>query len=175
MKRAIVLLIALATWLFPIKVASAELTYVNHESEVNKTLEVKEPSDESTTLPQLQVRAVPLQVQPAKTASYTGRHYSKEEVIQLIISYSEQYDINPEVPLCIAKLESGYNQFAKNKNSSASGVFQYLNGTWKGTDEGRTGTLVFDANANVKAAIKYMASRRSTKPWEVRHKCPSNL
>jgi hypothetical protein len=104
--------------------------------------------------------------------SYSGRHYSKDEVIQLIKDYSAQYDISAEVPLCIAKWESGYNQLSKNKNSSASGVFQYLNGTWAGTDEGKSGHSVFDANSNIKAAIKYMASRKSTQPWEVRNKCP---
>ena len=104
--------------------------------------------------------------------SYSGRHYSKEEVKALIVSYSNQYGINQNTPLCIAYYESGYNQNSKNKRSSASGVFQYLSKTWKGTDEGKAGRSVFDADANIKAAIKYMASRKSTRPWEVRNKCP---
>ena len=103
---------------------------------------------------------------------YVGKTYSKEEVQDLIIRYSQQYGINPEVPLCIAKHESGYNQFSKNKSSSASGVFQYLTSTWESTDEGKAGLSVFDAEANIKAAIKHMASRKSTQPWEVRNKCP---
>lgn len=103
---------------------------------------------------------------------FSGRSYSKEEVQQLIKDYSAQYGINPEIPLCIAKLESGYNQFSKNKSSTASGIFQYLDGTWRGTDEGLVGYSVFDADANVKAAIKYMASRNNTQPWVVNNKCP---
>ena len=103
---------------------------------------------------------------------YEAKTYSKEEVKALIIKYSEQYGIPSDVPLCIAYHESGYNQLSKNKSSSASGVFQYLSGTWSGTDEGKAGLSVFDADANVKAAIKYMASRKSTQPWEVRNKCP---
>lgn len=104
--------------------------------------------------------------------SSNGRSYSREEVQALIIKYSEEYGINPEVPLCIAKLESDYNHLSKNRSSSASGVFQYLSGTWRGTDEGKAGLSVFDADANVRAAVKYMASRKSTQPWEVRNKCP---
>lgn len=107
-----------------------------------------------------------------QSIQYSGRYYSKEEVQELIKSYSAQYGIKPDAPLCIAKLESGYNQFSKNKSSSASGVFQYLNSTWKATDEGKIGLSVFDPDANIKAAIKYMASRKSAKPWTVHTKCP---
>lgn len=107
-------------------------------------------------------------------SDYSGNQYSKEEVQQLIKSYSELYGVNPETPLCIARLESGYNQFSKNRGgSSASGVFQYLTSTWKHTDEGKAGLSVFDAEANVKAAVKYMAVHKSTKPWTVRGKCPA--
>lgn len=103
---------------------------------------------------------------------YEGKVYSKEEVEQLIVHYSTVYGINPETPKCIAFRESGYNQFSKNRRSTASGVFQYLNGTWKSTDEGKVGMNVFDADANVKAAVKYMAVHKNTQPWEVRAHCP---
>lgn len=103
---------------------------------------------------------------------YNGRHYPKEEVQELIRKYSAEYKINAETPLCIAQLESGYNQFSKNKSSSASGVFQYIAGTWKATDEGKAGFSVYDASANVKAAVKYMSSRGNARPWTVASKCP---
>ncbi len=102
----------------------------------------------------------------------TGRTYTPEEVQQLIVEYSAQYGLNPETPLCIAKWESGYNQFSKNRHSTASGVFQYLTSTWRHTDEGKAGMSIFDAEANVKAAVKYMAIHKSTQPWTVRGKCP---
>jgi hypothetical protein len=103
---------------------------------------------------------------------YSGKSYTKEEVEQLIVHYSEVYGINPATPKCIAFRESGYNQFSKNRRSTASGVFQYLSSTWKHTDEGKAGMNVFDADANVKAAVKYMAVHRSTQPWMVRSMCP---
>jgi hypothetical protein len=108
-----------------------------------------------------------------KQPAYSGRHYSKAEVVGLIEQYSQLFGIRSDAPLCVAKLESGYNQFSKNKNSSASGVFQYLAGTWKATDEGKAGLSVLDADANVRAAIKYMAARLNAKPWVVASKCPS--
>ncbi len=103
---------------------------------------------------------------------YAGKTYSKEEVEQLIVQYSEIYGINSATPKCIAFRESGYNQFSKNRRSTASGVFQYLSSTWKHTDEGKAGMNVFDAEANVKAAVKYMATHKSTQPWMVRSMCP---
>ena len=103
---------------------------------------------------------------------YEGKVYSKEEVEQLIVSYSAIYGIDSETPKCIAFRESGYNQFSKNKRSTASGVFQYLSSTWKQTDEGKAGMNVFDADANVKAAVKYMAVHKSTQPWMVKSMCP---
>lgn len=103
--------------------------------------------------------------------TFTGRHYSKEEVIQLIKDYSAQYAISPDLPLRIAKCESGYNQFAKNRTSTASGVFQYLASTWSATDQGKAGLSVFDADANVKAAVSYIASRGHARPWLASQNC----
>ncbi len=125
-------------------------------------------------LNQLKLANVDTKDIPAVNASSdTGKKYTKEEVEAMIVAYSAQYGIDPQTPKCIAFYESGYNQFSKNKSSTASGVYQYLNSTWKSTDEGKAGMSVFDADANVKAAVKYMAIHKSTKPWMVRGKCPA--
>jgi muramidase (phage lysozyme) len=84
--------------------------------------------------------------------------YSKEEVIQLIKDYSAQYGIAAELPLRVANCESGYNQDSRNRNSTASGVFQYIASTWRNTEAGRLGISPFDADANVHMAIKSIAS-----------------
>ncbi|MFP5261001.1 MAG: transglycosylase SLT domain-containing protein [Blastocatellia bacterium] len=91
-------------------------------------------------------------------SGYSGRNYSKEEVIQLIKDYSAQYGISADLPLSVAKCESGYNQFSKNRNSTASGVFQYIRSTWSHTEAGVLGLSPFDADANVRMAIKSIAS-----------------
>lgn len=52
--------------------------------------------------------------------------------------------------LRVAQCESGFNPFATNPSSSASGVFQFLRSTWAGTPYANRS--VFDADANVRAA-----------------------
>lgn len=102
----------------------------------------------------------------------SGRDYGQGEIQDLIRKYAQQYGIKPDSALCIAKKESGFNPNSKNKSSSASGVFQYLSSTWRSTDEGKAGLSVLNAEANIKAAVKYMAIHKSTKPWTVASKCP---
>lgn len=175
------MLLAISTWVFPQPVQAKTKTASLPEA-IQIKQEVSTSTNDQPILNKLAQQANPRIHPKAKVNSYnvkpsgksfSGRSYSKEEVQALIIQYSEQYNINPAVPLCIAQKESGYNQFSANKSSSARGVFQYLSGTWRATDEGRAGLSVFDAEANVRAAIKYMASRKSTKPWTVGKLCPS--
>ena len=52
---------------------------------------------------------------------------SPEAIIELIVATFPQDPIMLEV----AKAESGLNPKAKNPNSSATGIFQILTGTWK--------------------------------------------
>jgi hypothetical protein len=153
-------------------------TNPNSALEVNPTLSnpcypapIGSCNPDTSPSQQPQVIAQALSVVKA-VPGYAGKSYSKEEVQQLIVNYSAIYGIDSATPLCIARLESGYNQFSKNRSSTASGVFQYLSSTWRYTDEGKIGKNVFDADANVKAAVKYMAVHKSTQPWVVRAQCP---
>jgi hypothetical protein len=113
----------------------------------------------------------PSQRQTNSGRDYEGKTYSKEEVIQLIKDYSALYSINETLALSIARCESGFNQFAKNKTSTASGVYQYLSSTWKATDQAKIGLSVFDAEANIKAAVSYIASRDHAQPWNASKHC----
>lgn len=53
------------------------------------------------------------------------------DVVGLINYYALKYDIDPALPLAIAKAESGLVINAKNSHSSASGLFQYINSTFE--------------------------------------------
>ena len=196
------LLIALAGWFIPVETVAKPYVFTSNknqtlaqnwsgndsrgvlqlrqqESVIYKTdapaikTENKKPAAQS---PAKAPKTNKTEVKPSVSSTagtQTGlKSYSKEEVKALIVKYSNEYGINPEVPLCIALHESGYNALAKNKSSSAAGVFQYLASTWSKTDEGLRGDSVFNAESNIKAAIKYMASRKNTNPWEVKNKCP---
>ncbi len=74
-------------------------------------------------------------------------------------------EINTEVAvqaLAIAQCESTMNASVKNKNSSASGVFQIINGTFTGY---KCVGNVFDANDNIACAVKIYKSNHSWKQW----------
>lgn len=72
--------------------------------------------------------------------------------------------------LRIAMCESGLRWDAKNPTSTASGVFQYLAGTWRNTSEGRKGTSAFDADANIRMAVGHVAVH-GTGAWNASISC----
>lgn len=55
----------------------------------------------------------------------------KEEIMRIITESANEYGVNPQTMLRIAKCESGFDTQAKNKVSTATGTFQFLNGTWQ--------------------------------------------
>ncbi|MDQ3816307.1 MAG: hypothetical protein M3362_01285 [Acidobacteriota bacterium] len=110
-----------------------------------------------------------LQTHPSQ---YKGRRYTAEEVKQLIISYSQQYRLNPTLPLCIVFHESGYQWSSVNKaGSSARGAAQHLLGTWLNRPEGKAGRSRFDADASIRAMITHMAYHKDATPWVARNHC----
>jgi soluble lytic murein transglycosylase-like protein len=157
---------------FPVKAGFEPLNYTLYGPEKIPQKETqKEPQKSSSrAVAKRQVDGKKIISSPSGTQD--GRNYGKGEVQDLIRKYSQQYGISSEAPLCIAKHESGFNPNARNKSSSASGVFQYLSSTWEATDEGLRGNSVFSAEANIKAAVKYMGVHRSTKPWVASKNCP---
>lgn len=174
------ILLCLLCWAIPINVLAKTtqpqeqlIVFPNYEKH-REVFEVSKSVEETNNVKPIKPKPTTAKVIiPSPKGTYNGRHYSKAEVEALIRQYSNQYGVNPATATCIAFRESGYNQFSKNKSSTASGVFQYVRSTWAGTDEGRSGLSVFDADANIKAAIKYMAIHKSTRPWVVASSCPS--
>jgi soluble lytic murein transglycosylase-like protein len=156
----LVLLLAFAAWaLINIQVAAA-----NAESN-NDQLFLNYAQFHKTTSLQPVVQKSAVKSNPViQVGRYDGKAYSKEEVVELINHYSRIYNIDPSLPLAIARCESGYNQFSKNRSSTASGVFQYLASTWSNTPAGKLGLSVFDADANVKMAVSSIAIH-GTAPW----------
>lgn len=76
----------------------------------------------------------------------------------------EKFGASAETMLAIAKCESGLNPSAKNRTSSASGVFQIIKGTWEANTEADWSER-FDARTNIDTAYTIW-SRSGTGPWE---------
>lgn len=55
---------------------------------------------------------------------------TKDVVIEEIKRQVKLGGVNEEIALRIAKCESGYNDKATNKTSTAKGVYQFIDGTW---------------------------------------------
>lgn len=56
--------------------------------------------------------------------------------------------------------ESGWKPLAKNPNSTASGLFQFIASTWNSWGEGN----VFDSYDNIRAGVK-LYQAQGTRPW----------
>lgn len=168
------MLLSLATWLYPIHVASAKETnneeaiFINYE-QFHKTIQTVEPNTS-----RLENRRDNTSEFPARSniqRPYQGRTYTKEEVQALIIQYSQQYGISADVPLRVARCESGFNQFAKNRSSTASGVYQWLASSWRNQPASVNGTVsVFDAEANIRAAV-WLIAHNKISPWNASKHC----
>lgn len=57
--------------------------------------------------------------------------WSSQEIEREIRIQSALYDLDGDKMVAIAKCESGLNPNAMNKKSTATGLFQIINGTWK--------------------------------------------
>ncbi len=189
MKKLIgAILLALACWAIPIK------TWAQTAS-TPKTNIVAVYQD-SYTSPDIIIKDNAIQLRPSRTNDdtvfqqplsirgkagthastsvagiYNGRNYSREEVQQLIRDYSAEDGISADLPLRIAQCESGFNQFAQNKSSSASGVYQWLNSSWTSQPASQANTVsVFDADKNVSAAV-WLIAHGQTSPWKASRSC----
>lgn len=77
-------------------------------------------------------------------------------VQEIIANAANKYGVPVEALLAIAKIESNFNADAANPNSTASGLFQFTDGT--AGDMGLTGDKRNDAEAQAEAAAKMAAS-----------------
>lgn len=76
---------------------------------------------------------------------------TKEVVIAEIMAQARIAGINEATALRIAKCESGFNHLARNPNSTAKGVYQFLNSTWAKNCEGD----VLNYKDNIACFVKY--------------------
>ena len=83
----------------------------------------------------------------------------KQQVINAIITAAKNKGLSAQETaaiLAVAKVESNYNPYAANKTSTASGVFQFIDGT--GATYGLNSSNRFDTQLNVAAGIEYLSA-----------------
>lgn len=64
-----------------------------------------------------------------------------------------RHGVDPETALFIANRESGLNPAARNPRSTAGGVFQFIDSTWK---KYAPGGDKFDADTNIDAGVRFI-------------------
>jgi soluble lytic murein transglycosylase-like protein len=174
-KTIAILLVAITAWAIPIHAASAtpskeeQAIFINYEKHHKVSQPTEKPVSAKPNKPRFSAKiTVPAPAGPS--VRYEGKAYSKAEVEALIRQYSQQYGVSPTIPLAIAKCESGFRWDAKNKSSSASGVYQWLSSSWRGQPNGKLGHSVFDADKNIQAAV-WLIAHGKTSPWNASIHC----
>jgi hypothetical protein len=84
--------------------------------------------------------------------------------------YSKEYSVSPELMNCILFKESSYNPSAKNKNSSATGMAQFIKSTWTSFRTRMGEDTNLDLRLDARESIKTLAwalSKGYKNHWEV--------
>ena len=93
---------------------------------------------------------------PAVSDNLGYSNPDREEVIGMIRFYSALYKVDFSLAYDIARLESNLNPNAKNPHSSAKGIYQFIDSTWKSLCEGE----VLAVEDNIKCAIRLLADNK---------------
>jgi len=101
------------------------------------------PQTEAVAAPPKAAAQIP--VQPALPPVRSGN-----PIVDIITEAANRYGQSPSAMLAVARCESNLNPNSVNKSSGASGLFQFLPGTWRTTPY--ASYSIFDAWANANAA-----------------------
>ena len=102
---------------------------------------------------------------------------SAQTIEEKIIYFAEKQGVDPTLAVAIARCESGLQEKAKNPNSSASSIFQFVKSTWKSTTKRMgwiEGTDVFDPHLNVVAGI-WLLKTDGVIHWKSSEDCWSKM
>ena len=87
---------------------------------------------------------------PSQAPASTAPAPSGGSITEIITEAANRYGQNPAAMLAVARCESGLNPAAYNARSGASGLFQFMPGTWRTTPF--ASYSIFDAWASANAA-----------------------
>lgn len=97
----------------------------------------------------------------------------QQAAIAIITDAANEYGVDPQLMIAIARCESGLRPWAHNP-SGASGLFQHMIQFWPGRAEaiGQPDADVFDPVANARVAAMMM--QHGTSPWAPSQHCWRN-
>lgn len=104
-------------------------------------------------------RPLPTVPPPPPPAPTPAPARSGDPIVNIITDAANRYGQSPAAMLAVARCESGLNPNAVNRSSGASGLFQFLPGTWRTTPYASSSILDPWANANA-AAWMWSVGRR---------------
>src|SRR3990167_9796500 len=105
----------------------------------------------SVTLNQVEAQAKPLE-----TTIQVTQEPEMDLVIQQIKKYAVLYNVSGTLAIDLAKKESQLSADAKNKRSSAKGIYQWIDSSWKTFCVGD----VLNAEDNIKCSMKVIGKSR---------------
>lgn len=98
----------------------------------------------------------------------------KEQIIDYTRYFAQAGGLDADLVIRIAYCESGYRPEARNKMSTASGIFQFIASTWVSTrdDMGRDNSLDlrFNAKENIDTAL-YKLKNGGIRAWAASKHC----
>ena len=98
------------------------------------------------------------------------------EYVDLFSSLCDKYGVDPRLPAKIILCESSWNNKAKNLNSSAKGLFQFIDSTWEetlGKMDIDKSISQFNKEVNLEAGI-FLISQGKLSHWESSRDCWKN-
>lgn len=136
--KTILILILLILWLFTCALVREAEIYKQELIERAKGLEIENQKLENT-------------IRGLEKHLPSNRDKPVADIVKIeIINRANEHGVSVQIALDIAKCESQFNPFAKNPNSSASGIFQFTRTTW---NEFCTGS-VYDYRDNIRCFLK---------------------
>lgn len=82
----------------------------------------------------------------------TPIYLQNSAILEVIEAKAGYYGVNIKLALDLAEIESGFNPLAKNPNSSAKGIYQFIDSTWRDLCSGD----VLDYLDNIDCAMKLL-------------------
>ncbi|MCP5375230.1 MAG: transglycosylase SLT domain-containing protein [Rickettsiaceae bacterium] len=100
--------------------------------------------------------STPILISQPHTAPHTAP--TAEDIKAEITRQAELFNLSPQKMIALAECESNLNPTAKNPNSTARGLYQYLIGTWEETQSAHNGLERNNYKANIREAMLDVAN-----------------